>query len=169
MRFSCIGRRDIPAASARPIAPRCGGWSRRWRFGLKCASLSRIAETLVEVYLAGRRVLQSGITRGTAERINAVLWFSGLRGYTSLADSIEAGEIIPLLNDYAGVVISAVHEAGGDVLKLIGDGVLAIFRTPDAASCALRAARAVKRNGAELSARRQRKEDQSPGCALACT
>jgi adenylate cyclase len=127
--------------------------------GLKCASLSRIAETLVEVYLgkdAGRRVLQGGITRGTAERINAVLWFSDLRGFTSLADSIEAGEIIPLLNDYAGVVISAVHEAGGDVIKFIGDGVLAIFRTPDAASCALRAARAVKRNGAELSARRQR-------------
>ena len=43
-----------------------------------------------------------------------------------------------------------------DVLKLIGDGVLAIFRTPDAAACTLRAARAVKRNGAELSARRQR-------------
>ena len=125
--------------------------------GLKCASLSRTAETLVEVYLgkdAGRRVLQGGISRGTAERINAVLWFSDLRGYTSLADSIETDEIIPLLNDYAGVVISAVHEAGGDVLKLIGDGVLAIFRTPDAASCALRAAREVKRNGTELSARR---------------
>jgi adenylate cyclase len=126
--------------------------------GLKCVSLSRIAETLVDVYLgkdAGRRVLQGRITRGTAERINAVLWFSDLRGYTSLADSIEPREVIPLLNDYAGVVISAVHEAGGDVLKLIGDGVLAIFQTPDAASSALRAAREVSRRGAELSARRQ--------------
>jgi adenylate cyclase len=126
--------------------------------GLKCASLSRIAETLVDVYLgkdAGRRVLQGRITRGTAERINAVLWFSDLRGYTSLADSIEPREVIPLLNDYAEVVISAVHEAGGDVLKLIGDGVLAIFQTPDAASSALHAAREVMRRGAELSARRQ--------------
>ncbi len=126
--------------------------------GLKCVSLSRIAETLVEVCLgkdAGRRVLQGRITRGTAERINAVLWFSDLRGYTSLADSIEPGELLPLLNDYAAVVISAVHEAGGDVLKLIGDGVLAIFQTPEAASRALLAAREMRRRSAELSARRQ--------------
>jgi adenylate cyclase len=126
--------------------------------GLKCVSLSRIAETLVDVYLgkdAGRRVLGGRINRGTAERINAVLWFSDLRGYTSLADSIEPREVIPLLNDYAEVVISAVHEAGGDVLKLIGDGVLAIFQTSDAAASALRAAREVMRRGVELSARRK--------------
>ena len=127
--------------------------------GLKCASLSRTAETLVEVYLgkdAGRRVLQGGISRGTAERINVVLWFSDLRGYTSLADSIETDEIIPLLNDYAGVVISAVHEAGGDVLKLIGDGVLAMFQATDAAAVsALGAAQEIKRRLAELNSRRQ--------------
>jgi adenylate cyclase len=127
--------------------------------GLKCASLSRIAETLADVYLgkdAGRRVLGGRISRGMTERINAVLWFSDLRGYTSLADSIEPGEVIPLLNDYAEVVISAVHEAGGEVLKLIGDGVLAIFQTHDTgASSALQAAREVKRRAAELNARRQ--------------
>ena len=126
--------------------------------GIKCVSLSRIAETLVETYLgkdAGRRVLQGRITRGMAERISAVLWFSDLRGFTTLADAIEPGEIIPLLNDYAGAVISAVHEAGGDVLKLIGDGMLAIFQTPDAASRALLAARGMRRRSAELSARRQ--------------
>ncbi len=127
--------------------------------GLKCVSLSRIAETLVEVYLgkdAGRRVLRGRIARGTAERIHAVLWFSDLRGYTSLADSIDPGEVIPLLNDYAEVVISTVHEAGGDVLKLIGDGVLAIFQATDAAAAsALGAAREMKRRLAELNARRQ--------------
>ena len=127
--------------------------------GLKCISLSRIAGTLVEVYLgkdAGRRVLQGRISRGTAERINAVLWFSDLQGYTSLADSIDPGEVIPLLNDYAEVVISAVHEAGGDVLKLIGDGVLAIFQATDAAAAsALQAAREMKLRLAELNARRQ--------------
>ena len=174
MRSSPTGRRGIQTASAKLIAPVLRRLVPTLALGLKCASLSRIAETLVEVYLgkdAGRRVLQGGITRGTAERINAVLWFSDLRGYTSLADSIgEAGEIIPLLNDYAGVVISAVHEAGGDVIKFIGDGVLAIFRTPDAAACTLRAARAVKRNGAELSARRQREGRPVTGrCASACT
>jgi adenylate cyclase len=58
-------------------------------------------------------------------------------------------------NDYAEAVISAVHAAGGDVLKLIGDGVLAIFQIPDAASCTLRAARELKRRCGELNARRR--------------
>ena len=64
--------------------------------------------------------------------------------------------MIPLLNDYAEVVISAVHEAGGDVLKLVGDGVLAIFQATDvAAARALGAAQQMKRRLAELNARRQ--------------
>lgn len=108
---------------------------------IKCASLGRIAGTIAEVYLgrdAGRRVLSGRIARGVADRMGAVLWFSDLRGYTSISDAAAPEEIIPLLNDYASVVISAVHEAGGDVLKLVGDGTLAIFTGPDnegAAAC----------------------------------
>jgi adenylate cyclase len=107
--------------------------------GIKCASLARIAGTLVEVYLgrdAGQRVLSGRISRGVAERINAVLWFSDLRGYTTIADTTSPDEIIPLLNDYAEAVISSIHHARGDVLKLIGDGVLAVFNAADPAeSC----------------------------------
>lgn len=127
---------------------------------LKCTSLVRIAATLVETYLgrdAGRRVLSGRIERGVAEQINAVLWYSDLRGYTSITDTAAPDQIIPLLNDYAEVVISAIHEAGGDVLKLIGDGTLAIFREPDmdeASHAALEAAVAVRRNVAELNSRR---------------
>jgi adenylate cyclase len=127
---------------------------------LKCASLAGIAATLVETYLgrdAGRRVLSGRIERGVAEKISAVLWYSDLRGYTSITDSAEPDQIIPLLNDYADVVISAVHEAGGDVLKLIGDGTLAIFREPDiaeASHAALKAAAAVRRSVEELNLRR---------------
>lgn len=97
---------------------------------IKCASLGRITSTLAEVYLgrdAGRRVLSGRIARGVADRMGAVLWFSDLRGYTAISDSAEPEEIIPFLNDYAAVVITAIHEAGGDVLKLMGDGTLAIF------------------------------------------
>ncbi|HEX5319383.1 MAG TPA: adenylate/guanylate cyclase domain-containing protein [Stellaceae bacterium] len=97
---------------------------------VKCASLARIAATLVETYLGrdpGRRVLRGGIGRGAAERINAVLWFSDLRGFTRIADTNPPESIIALLNDYAEVVIRSIHEQGGDVLKLIGDGTLAIF------------------------------------------
>jgi len=127
---------------------------------LKCASLAGIAATLVETYLgrdAGRRVLSGRIERGVAEQISAVLWYSDLRGYTRITDTAAPDQIIPLLNDYADVVISAIHEAGGDVLKLIGDGTLAIFREPDigeASHAALNAVVAVRRNVAELNLRR---------------
>jgi adenylate cyclase len=127
---------------------------------LKCRSLARIAATLVETYLgrdAGRRVLSGRIERGIAERISAVLWFSDLRGYTRITDTAAPDQIIPLLNDYAEVVISAIHAAGGDVLKLIGDGTLAIFHDNDigaASHAALGAALAVRHGIAALNLRR---------------
>ncbi len=127
---------------------------------VKCASLTRIAGTLVEVYLgrdAGQRVLSGRILRGVAERIDAVLWFSDLRGFTAITDSAPAHEIIPLLNDYADAAISAIGDAGGDVLKLIGDGILAIFKADDreeACRCALLAESDLRRRIAELNARR---------------
>jgi adenylate cyclase len=131
---------------------------------LKCRSLARIAATLVETYLgrdAGRRVLSGRIERGIAERISAVLWFSDLRGFTRITDTAAPDQIIPLLNDYAEVVISAIHAAGGDVLKLIGDGTLAIFHDNDigaAAHAALGATLAVRQGVAALNARRSQFE-----------
>jgi adenylate cyclase len=116
-----------------------------YALALKCISLGRVAETLVTTYLgrdAGRRVLSGRIARGVAERISAVLWYSDLRGFTRITDEAAPDEIIPFLNDYANAVISAVHDAGGDVLKLMGDGTLAIFTADDpsaACACALKA------------------------------
>jgi adenylate cyclase len=78
-----------------------------------------------------------------AEKLRTVLWFSDLRGFTRITDTASPGQIIPLLNDYAEAVITAIHEAGGDVLKLIGDGTLAIFEASEpgvACRCALEAA-----------------------------
>ena len=127
---------------------------------VKCASLARIAGTLVETYLgrdAGRRVLSGRIARGVADRIGAVLWFSDLRGFTRITDTAPPEQVIPLLNDYAEAVISAVHEAGGDVLKLIGDGALAIFKADDPArACrsALAAEALMRERVAALNARR---------------
>jgi adenylate cyclase len=127
---------------------------------IKSAALARIAGTLVEVYLgrdAGRRVLAGRIQRGVADRIDAVLWFSDLRSFTTITDTAPPGEIIPLLNDYAEAVITAVQDAGGDVLKLIGDGTLAIFRDDDSAlACtkALKAEREMRRHVRELNDRR---------------
>lgn len=97
---------------------------------LRLAAQNRLAGTIAETYLGrdpGRRVLQGGIVRGQVERINAVLWFSDLTGYTRLSETNASDEMIGLLNDYAEAVIASVQDAGGDVLKLIGDAVLAIF------------------------------------------
>lgn len=101
---------------------------------VKSAAHARIARTVGHVYLgrdAADRVLSGRMSRGVADRINAVLWFSDLRGSTAIGESIDPGEFIPFLNDYAGAAIGAIHDEGGDVLKLIGDGVLAIFREDD--------------------------------------
>ena len=101
---------------------------------LRLAAQTRLAGTLVETYLGrdpGKRVLQGGIVRGSVEKISAVLWFSDLTGYTRLSEEVSSDQMINLLNDYAEAVITSVHDAGGDVLKLIGDGVLAIFSGRD--------------------------------------
>jgi adenylate cyclase len=127
---------------------------------LKAASLARIAGTLVETYLgrdAGRRVLKGRIARGVADRIEAVLWFSDLHNYTRISDSADPAVIIPLLNDYADAIISAIHEQGGDVLKLMGDGTLAIFTAQErsrACHAALAAASAARHALAEVNRRR---------------
>ena len=124
------------------------------------ASLGRIAETLVETYLgrdAGRRVLSGRIARGVADRIKTVLWFSDLRNYTRISDAAPPEQIIPLLNDYAEAIVSAIHQNSGDVLKLIGDGVLGIFPAEDrarACAAALDAAKEAREAVAALHKRR---------------
>jgi adenylate cyclase len=102
---------------------------------IKSVSLARMTETLMETYLgrdAGQRVLSGRIVRGITEHIDAVIWFSDLRGFTRITDAAPE-QVIPLLNDYADAIVSAIHEHGGDVLKLIGDGTLAIFTAADRA------------------------------------
>ncbi|SHH43489.1 adenylate cyclase [Bradyrhizobium erythrophlei] len=129
---------------------------------IKSAAQIDIARTLGRVYLgrdASEQVLRGKISRGVTERIKAVLWFSDLRDSTAISESIGPDEIIPFLNDYAQAAIDAVHDEGGDVLKLIGDGVLAMFTSADTAAAkraALRAEHRLRHNMAELNARRAR-------------
>jgi adenylate cyclase len=99
---------------------------------LKSCALTRIAQTLVETYLgrdAGRRVLGGRIARGAVERISTALWFSDLRDFTRIAEAAAPDQLIPFLGEHAETVIDAIHVAGGDVLKLIGDGTLATSST----------------------------------------
>ena len=135
---SAAGFSEGNIAAMRRLVPALG-------LAIKSAALAKVADNLVEAYLgrdAGRRVLEGRIQRGVAERIEAALWFSDLRSFTTITDTASPSEIIPLLNDYAEAVITAIHEAGGDVLKLIGDGTLALFRADDPAEACRRALKA---------------------------
>jgi len=147
------GFSESELAALRDLVPVLG-------LAIKSAQQMDIARTLGRVYLgrdASAQVLGGRISRGVTERINAVLWFSDLRSSTRISESIGPDEIIPFLNDYADASIEAIHEAGGDVLKLIGDGVLAIFTGEDMAvarRAALSAEHCFRLNMAELNDRR---------------
>ncbi|HKU08877.1 MAG TPA: adenylate/guanylate cyclase domain-containing protein [Bradyrhizobium sp.] len=127
---------------------------------IKSAAQADIARTLGRVYLGretAEQVLRGKMSRGITEKIKAVLWFSDLRGSTAISESMEPGEIIPFLNDYAQASIDAIHDAGGEVLKLIGDGVLAMFTNENMAiakRAALRAEHRFRNNMDVLNARR---------------
>jgi adenylate cyclase len=151
------GFSDANITALRRLAPTLG-------LAIKTAGLAKVADTLVQVYLgrdAGQRVLQGRIQRGVADRIEAALWFSDLRSFTTITDTAKPSEIIPLLNDYAEAVITAIHEAGGDVLKLIGDGTLALFRADDPSEACRRALQAeeiLRRRVKELNEKRRAEE-----------
>lgn len=90
----------------------------------------RMMRTLLETYLgrqAGRRVLNGTILRGDGETIAAALWYCDLRGFTAMSDAMARDDVIALLNDYFECMAAPVHENGGEVLKFIGDALLAIF------------------------------------------
>jgi adenylate cyclase len=113
-------------------------------------SSRRIARTLLDTYIGrrtGERVLSGLIRRGSGETIRAVIWDNDLRGFTALADNLPTEALNALLNQYFEIMAGAVMAEGGEVLKFIGDGMLAIFeiggalKAGDACGCALRASR----------------------------
>ena len=129
-------------------------------FKIWAAAQADIARTLGRVYLGretSEQVLRGKMSRGITEKIKTVLWFSDLRASTAISERMEPGEIIPFLNDYAQASIDAIHDAGGEVLKLIGDGVLAMFTNENmsiAKRNALRAEHRFRHNMDVLNARR---------------
>lgn len=113
-------------------------------------STRRIAKTLLDIYVGARtgfRVLSGSIRRSTGETIRAVIWINDLRGFTAASENLECDELLALLNDYFEILVQAVLAEHGEVLKFIGDGMLAVFElqrdeTPIACcAAALRAAR----------------------------
>jgi adenylate cyclase len=96
----------------------------------------RVSAGLLDTYVGqrtGRRVLSGAIRRGMGETIPAVVWFSDLRGFAALAGALSNDALLDLLNAYFEAVGRAVTDAGGEVLKFLGDGMLAIFEIGDIA------------------------------------
>jgi len=105
---------------------------------LKAHANHKIASSLLEAYLgadAGRRVHNGEIQRGGASTLRAVLWYADIRGFTRAADALAGPELIDLLNDMLEAMTAPVRARGGQVLKFLGDGLLATFAY-DAANCA---------------------------------
>jgi adenylate cyclase len=120
----------------------------------------RIAATLLSTYVgqkAGERVLAGQIRRGTTEAIHAAIWLSDMRGFTKLADRLHPQDLVDLLNRYFDCQVPPILEGGGEVLKFMGDGLLAIFpfaHGTDAAVCAtaLKSAHVARDNVRKLDA-----------------
>ena len=97
---------------------------------MKSAMVTRVGRTLVETYLghdAAERVIKGNIERGVTEPVHAVLWYSDLQGFTKIADTAPPEQLIPFLNDYTECIVTAIHAHGGQVMKFMGDGLLAVF------------------------------------------
>ena len=90
----------------------------------------RITENVLDTYLgsvAGQKVLNGAIRRGAGESIRAVIWMSDLRGFSNLADRLPGADVLTILNEYFERFAGAVIAHGGEILKFIGDGLLAVF------------------------------------------
>lgn len=93
-----------------------------------------IASTVLGTYIggdAGDRVLAGAIERGSAEAIRAIIWFSDLRGFTSLTDTLPRDLLVETLDDYLEAMAAPVHANNGQILKIMGDGLLATFDLTD--------------------------------------
>jgi adenylate cyclase len=121
------------------------------------------AATLLETYLgrrSGARVLAGAVRRGDGETINAVLWCSDLRDFTALSESLQRDAVIALLNAHFERLAAPIKAFGGEVLKFMGDGLLAIFPTETAGATlacdrALKAARGARAGMAALNGERK--------------
>jgi adenylate cyclase len=94
----------------------------------------RLARIIVETYLGprtGPRVLAGQIHRGASERIPAAVWFSDLRSFTSLTRVLGDEGTVQALNGWFELAVGSIQEHGGEVLKFIGDALLAIFPVQD--------------------------------------
>lgn len=120
--------------------------------------VNRIARNISRTYLgrmAGERVEKGTIKRGAGISIRAIVWSSDMRNFSGLSEHLGNRQVADVLNDYFSVLADAVIRHGGDVLKFVGDGMLAVFPIadfPSPRSAALAAAKAAREAVRDLEA-----------------
>jgi adenylate cyclase len=105
---------------------------------------NRLARTLLETYVgphASEQILNGATTRGSGVTVSAVILICDLRGFTAISELWPRDDVISLLNDYFDALSTPIERHGGEILKFIGDGLLAVFplSNPDACAGALKA------------------------------
>ena len=136
------------------------------RFGMVAYRVvsEQVAVNVLDAYVgqdAGRRILRGQVRRGAAEGLAAAILFADLRGFTAMADATPGDRLMAGLNEYLGSVTDAVEARGGQVLKFLGDGLLAVFslegrETPAVCADALAAAEDALAANAAINLRRRR-------------
>jgi adenylate cyclase len=107
-------------------------------------ALKHLSRSVLNTYVGkrtGQKVLDGMIRRGDADVIHAAIWFSDLRDFTRLTESLPAKDLLEMLNDYFEFVSAAVTARGGEILRFIGDAMLIVFPI-DASMCGKTAANA---------------------------
>ena len=117
------GFTDDQIASLRSVMPSLSRMVEIWL-------LRRTAAGLLDNYVgarAGERILAGQIRRGHTETMHAAIWLSDLRGFTPLSDRLSSEAVVEVLNTYFDCQVPAILDHGGEVLKFMGDGLLAVF------------------------------------------
>jgi adenylate cyclase len=97
---------------------------------IEITRMRRTATNLLDIYVgnrAGERIMGGQIRRGHTDTMQAAIWLSDLRGFTALSDRLPAETVVDILNQYFDCQVSAIKAHGGEVLKFMGDGLLAVF------------------------------------------
>jgi len=164
--YHTLGKQHVVAFAT----DRSGGFDNAHIFGLlkllpilalvsEIRMKNRLARTLLETYVgsqAGELILAGATKRGSGTTVRAAIMISDLRDFTRISDNWPRDDVIDLLNGYFDAISEPIARHGGEILKFIGDGLLAVFPLSHPSACAnlLHAVREARQAIAALNERR---------------